>query len=366
MDAGIPFNDLGRAARAQHGVLSSAMDRVLRSGWYVLGPEHDAFERELAAYVGVPHAVAVGNGTDALEIALLAAGVSAGDEVVTAANAGGYTTTAALKVAAIPRYADVHERHLQLTAETIEPLLGARTKAVVVTHLYGQMAPAREIAALCADRGIVMIEDCAQATGARRGAAAGSFGDLATFSFYPTKNLAALGDGGAVVAREEGRAQRVRQLRQYGWTQRYHAAVPGGRNSRLDEMQAAVLRVRLPLLDAANRRRRQISERYREAAPSQVQVLSGGDEDYVAHLCVATTADRPALAAALAAKGVSTAVHYPVPDHHQEVVLRLGQTQPSLPVTERLASQVLSLPCFPELVDEEVDRVCDALRTLQR
>jgi aminotransferase EvaB len=362
----IPLNDLGRAYAEQAAELSEAVQRVLSSGWYVHGPEHTGFEAEFAAYVGVDHCVGVGNGTDALELALRAVSGGAGGTVVTAANAGAYTATAAARGGLGLRFADVDPATLCLTADTVRPLLEHDdVAAVVVTHLYGRLADVEELAALCRSRGVPLVEDCAQAVGARRGGRrAGSFGSVATFSFYPTKNLGALGDGGAVVTGDPELAATLVRLRQYGWTGKYVIGAEGGRNSRLDELQAAVLRVRLPRVDGWGKRRRDIVRAYADAARgTDLAMLPVAGEDHVGHLAVGRAADRDRVRGALAAHGVATDVHYPVPDHHQPA-LRAAHAGVRLPVTEAAAAEVLSLPCFPQLTDGEVDGVCRALRTL--
>jgi aminotransferase EvaB len=359
----VPFNDLSRAVRRDRRLLDEAIGRVLSSGWYVMGREHDAFEAELAEYLGVAHCIGVASGTDALELALVAAELAPGDEVVTVANAGGYSAVAALRAGLVPAYVDIDDETLQMSPKQLERGLTDRTRAVVLTHLYGLMAPVQQVRELCDAAGVILVEDCAQAAGARTldGRPAGSFGHLAAFSFYPTKNLAALGDGGAVVTNDDQLAERLRRLRQYGWVQRYVMEVPGGRNSRLDEVQAAVLRTRLPRLDADNARRRSIVARYAAAAPADVRVLFQDDETYVGHLAVAVVSGRrDVLAQRLSERGIATAVHYPVPDHRQGVVARLLALDPDLPATEQACDQVLSLPCFPELTDDEVGQVCDA------
>ena len=364
----VPINDLRRAFLAQESTLRPAVDRVLASGWYVLGPESSAFEAEFAASLGGGHCIGVANGTDALQLALLAVGCQPGDEVVTAANAGAYTSTAALAVGLVPRPADVDPTTLLLTAETAAAQLTERTRAVVVTHLYGLMADTAPLRALCAEAGVALVEDCAQAAGAVGvEGAAGTLGDIATFSFFPTKNLGALGDGGAVVTRQPALAERVRRLRQYGWTSKYLNEVPGGRNSRLDELQAAVLRTRLPGLPESNARRRSIVARFAAALPEGARRMvhqdAVGSPAYVGHLAVLVTPDREVDRAALAAQGIRTDVHYPVPDHRQPVLVG---TLPGLrlPVSERLAAEVLTVPCFPELTEAEVDRVCEGLSGL--
>ena len=357
----IPFNDLQRAIAADPEA-RAAVERVVRSGRYLLGEETSSFERELAAYLGVDHAIGVASGTDALELAFAALGAKAGQEVLTAANAGGYATAAARHLGLRVRFADVDDGDLLLSVGSVEEALTPQTAVVVVTHLYGKMAQVAAIRDLCRQRGVGVLEDCAQAAGARaHGRFAGSVGDAAAFSFYPTKNLGAIGDGGAVVSSDADVAQRVRRLRQYGWGAKYRVEEPGGKNSRLDEIQAAVLRARLPRLDDWNRRRREIVGRYAEAlSRTAVEMVHDGEEDYVAHLAVARTPHRAALAAALAAQGIGTDVHYPVPDHRQPA----GATsQGALPVTEAASRQVLSLPCYPALESWELDTICATLTT---
>ena len=360
----IPFNDLSRSDPEVRARIQEAVARVIASGWYVMGPEHNGFETELAQYVGVRHAIALGNGTDALELALAAVGVRAGDTVVSVANAGAYSTIAARLLGARAVFADIDPVTLQMTPATFEATLAVlddAPRAVVVTHLYGAMADVREITRIARDRGIAVVEDCAQALGATwDGKRAGTFGDIATTSFYPTKNLGALGDGGAVYTDDDDLATAVRRMRQYGWDSKYHIAHDHGRNSRLDEMQAAILRVKLPQLDRLNERRRTIHRSY-EAATSRM--VGRSSESFIAHLAVLTADDRDAVRAALLAAGVATDVHYPIPDHHQDF-----PTDPparvSLPVTERASAAVLSVPMFPELTDAEVERVSLALAGL--
>jgi dTDP-3-amino-2,3,6-trideoxy-4-keto-D-glucose/dTDP-3-amino-3,4,6-trideoxy-alpha-D-glucose/dTDP-2,6-dideoxy-D-kanosamine transaminase len=342
------------------GEITEAVKRVVSSGWYLLGEETSAFEHELASYLGVDHVVGVASGTDALELALAALGAGPGDEIVTAANAGGYSAIAARCCGLKVRFADVDPKDLLLTPSTVEDALTPRTAVVVVTHLYGKMAQVAAIRDLCHAHGVRVLEDSAQAAGARfDGRLAGSIGDAGAFSFYPTKNLGALGDAGAVVTSDEDVACRARRLRQYGWGTKYRVEEDGGRNSRLDEIQAAVLRVRLRRLDGWNRRRREIARRYTEAlASTPVEMVQGGEEDYVAHLAVIRTPRRAELAAALRQRDIASEIHYPVPDHWQAVI---GTPEVSLPITEAASEQVLSLPCFPELEHREVDVVCSVL-----
>jgi dTDP-4-amino-4,6-dideoxygalactose transaminase len=361
----VPVNDLRRAAWSQRAELDVLLERFLESGRYVLGPQHADFEHEFAAYVGTRDCVGVASGTDALELALRAVGCVPGDAILTAANCGGYASIAARRAGLRVRYADVDSETLSLSAATVGSALDADVRAVVVTHLYGLLAHVEEIEALCRERGIAVVEDAAQAVGARRGGRrAGSFGDAAAFSFYPTKNLGALGDGGAVCTSREDIAESVRSLRQYGWVSKYEVARGGGWNSRLDELQSAVLRARLPLIDEGNRRRRQIVARYAASLRADAgRFVAVDGEDYVAHLAVALVEDRDRVRAVFETAGIGTDVHYPVPDHRQPAWAAdyVGVT---LPVTEHGAEHVLTLPCFPELRDDEAERVCEVLRGL--
>lgn len=344
--------------------LEAAVARVLQRHWYVLGEEVQQFEAAFAAYCGVPHCTSLANGTDALELALRALEVGPGDRILLAANAGYYGSTAVHVVGATPVYVDVDPVTLCLDAAGVERALAAQpAKAVIVTHLYGQMADAAGIARVAKAHGAALIEDCAQAHGARRGRAmAGSIGDVSCFSFYPTKNLGAVGDGGAVVTRDARLDGRVRSLRQYGWSSKYHNAIPGGRNSRLDEMQAAVLNDKLPLLDRQNEARRHIAQRYMHAFRNLPVGLQGEfGEEHVAHLFVIRVADREALRKHLHARGIASDVHYPVPDHLQRVAMPQPQSG-ILRNTEKACAEVLSLPCYPGMPDSHVDQVIGAIQ----
>ncbi|PMS37511.1 DegT/DnrJ/EryC1/StrS family aminotransferase [Trinickia symbiotica] len=343
--------------------LHEPVRRVLASYWYVLGSEVLAFEREYAEYLKVRHCVSVANGTDAIELALRAVGVAAGDRVAVTANAGFYGSTAVLKIGAAPVYVDVDASTLTMSCDQLQRALHTYSpKAIVVTHLYGQLADIEKIIKVATDAGVPVIEDCAQAHGAKRGDRfAGSYGALGCFSFYPTKNLGALGDGGAIVTDNEEWAGRLRQLRQYGWSTKYHVAINGGCNSRLDELQAAVLRAKLPQLDAWNDERRDIARRYNAAfAHLPVRCPSSLGSDYVAHLYVIRTERRDELRQFLAQRGIAAEVHYPVADHLQ-TVHDGGAEANALPVTETACSTVLSLPCFPGLAREETERVVGAV-----
>ena len=343
------INEIGRQNHALAAEIRSAITRVLDRGWYILGPEVEAFEREFAAYCGVSHCVGVANGTDALELALRSLDLPARSRVLTVANAGGYSTTAILAAGLTPLYTDVDPETM-----TMQPTR-ADVRAVIVTHLYGRMAAMPAILAAAGD--VPVIEDCAQAHGAvLDGRKAGSWGTLGCFSFYPTKNLGALGDGGSVVTGDASLAARLRELRQYGWRSKYRSEVAGGRNSRLDEMQAAILRAKLPHLDGWNRRRREIAFRYNDALP--LRGPAPIDEGHVAHLHVVRSTERDTLRSALANARIATEVHYPVPDYRQ----RSMPSGEPLPVTEQCCNTVLTLPCFPELTDDEVTRVIEAVK----
>ena len=257
------INDLGAHTAPLAEALIAAMQRVVSSGWFVLGPEVRAFEEEFAAYCGTRHCVGVASGTDALELLLRALEVGPQDEVVAAPNAGMYSTTAILAVGATPVYADVDPATLTLSPQGVDPHITPRTKVVIATHLFGRMADVSGLRALAEKHGVALVEDCAQCHGASlNGKRAGSWGDGATFSFYPTKNLGALGDAGAVVTSDVALARRVRNLRQYGWHDKYIVSDRGGRNSRLDELQAALLRVKLGFLERWNAQRKAIAKCY--------------------------------------------------------------------------------------------------------
>lgn len=351
------------AARVQAPYLTairSAMATVLDSSRYILGPAVAQFEQEFAAYCGSSFAIGVANGSDALELALRAVGVGSGSRVVTVANAGGYASTAISACGAQPVYAEIDNQRLLLDVHALAPLLQTRPQALVLTHLYGQMADVETVSGLCAEHGVALIEDCAQAHGAERGGRrAGSFGAIGCFSFYPTKNLGAIGDGGALVTSDADIARRLLALRQYGWASKYHVELAHGRNSRLDELQAAILSAKLPGLDSDNTRRREIARRYGASIRHRdlgVPADRGGSDDVV-HLYVIRCARREALRAHLSAHGIDSDVHYPVPDHRQPA----WEQSLLLPVSEQAAREVLSLPCHPALSDEEVQRVVDAL-----
>jgi dTDP-4-amino-4,6-dideoxygalactose transaminase len=353
----VAFNVLAPGVAAIRNELDQAIKPVLDRGWFLMGPELEAFETEFAAYHASGYqTVGVGSGTDALRLGLLALGVEPGDEVLVVANAGVPPVAALVATGARPVFCDVDPATHTLDPAEIDRRVTSRTKAVLVVHLYGQPAAMTEIAERARAHGLKVLEDCAQAHGAIHGGRkVGTFGDAAAFSFYPTKNLGALGDAGAVMTRDAAVAERCRLLRMYGWRQRYISEVQST-VSRTDELQAAVLRVKLRHLDAWNARRRQIAARYAAALDG---VVTLPPPDGVFHLYVVRSPLRDALKAFLAEHGIGTDVHYPLPAHLQKPYTPFATG--ALPNTERLANEVLSLPIYPELGDDDVDYVCQTL-----
>lgn len=359
------INDLSARVAYYKPQILDAVNQVIESGWFVLGPNVKKFEEHFASYIGVNHCVTLANGTDAIELALKALGISSGDKVATVANAGMYTTSAMLAIGAQPHFMDVDINSRNVTLSEVDKALDAGVKAVVVTHLYGQAVPEiMQIASRCNQRKIALLEDCAQAHGACiNGQKVGSFGNAASFSFYPTKNLGALGDGGAVVTGNDDIALKLTRLRQYGWSFKYQVETGGARNSRLDEMQAAILSMFLLSLDAANTKRRNIAEKYTKSISNTfISLPPVGFEDYVAHLYVIRCRHRDSLRTYLADHGITTDVHYPVPDHRQPV---FGDQYlaVSLPNTELLAEEILTLPCYPEMTDYQVEHIIKAVNS---
>jgi dTDP-4-amino-4,6-dideoxygalactose transaminase len=360
----VPLNDLVRQNLLVHDELVGSARRVIERGWYVLGSEGADFEKAFASYCGVPHAIGVANGTDGIELTLRAVGVGEGDRVATVANAGFYASTAIHAIGARPLYVDVVAKTQSMNVDCLQrELAQSPVRAVIATHLYGRLADVEAIAALCKPLGIAVIEDCAQAHGANRnGRAAGSLADAGCFSFYPTKNLGALGDGGAVTTSDTALAERLRELRQYGWDKKYQVSRAGGRNSRLDELQAALLLAKLPHLDRWNEDRRALARRYsNEVSNPRIECPQDFGADNVAHLFVVRCQDREGLRRHLEAHGISSDVHYPIPDHRQPAYSACHAGP--LPETERLAREILTIPCFPEMEEEEVSRVIKAVNS---
>ena len=355
------MNDFKLHAQQHHAELSEAMARVLDSGWYILGQEVEAFEREYAAYVGAEHAVGVGNGMDALQLALLAWDVGPGDEVITTPNSAFATTLAILRAGATPVFVDISERDYALDPRLVRAAITSRTRAILPVHIYGRAADLGELSRLSTEHGLLLLNDACQAHGARHGGRdIASYGQASAYSFYPTKNLGCLGDGGMVVCHDEDKATRLRGLRDYGQSRRYHH-IERGLNSRLDELQAAILRTKLRYLAAHTERRRQVAQRYLTGLQGLPLTLPSFDAESVWHLFVLRSPRRDALASFLRERGVQSLVHYPVIIPQQPVLGR-PHARGSLPVAERCADEYLSLPINAELTDAQIDAVCAAVR----
>jgi dTDP-4-amino-4,6-dideoxygalactose transaminase len=347
--------------------IDEAIQRVLDRGRYILGEEVTGFEGEFAAYIGVNHAIGVGSGTEALHVALAACQLGAGDEVITVSHTAVATVSAIELTGATPVLVDIEPDYFTLDPEKFRNAITPQTRAVIPVHLYGLPANLDEILKIAHEHNLLVIEDCAQAHGATfRDRRVGSFGDIACFSFYPTKNLGAIGDGGMIVTNNAEFAERARLLREYGWAERYVSHLAGW-NSRLDEMQAAILRVKLRYLDQDNLKRAQIADRYGEALSETTLRLPQRREhaNHVFHLYAIRSAERDRLQAYLSSRGVGALVHYPVPVHLQPAYGKGNVRFDSLPVTESAAREVLSLPMYPELDDLDVQRVIDALRDFE-
>jgi dTDP-4-amino-4,6-dideoxygalactose transaminase len=357
----VPFVDLTREYEALRAEMEPAVGGVLAGGRYILGPEVRAFEQELAAYCDAAYGIGVASGTDALMIALQAVGVGRGDEVVVPAFTFVATAEVVTNLGATPVFADVDPDRLALEPGETERRLTSRTKAIVPVHLYGRPAEMAPLVDLAARRGVFVVEDAAQAVGASyRGRKAGSLGHIACFSFYPTKNLAAYGDGGFITTSDAGLAERVRMLRAHGSRERYYHE-SGGWCSRLDEIQAAALRIKLRHLDAWTERRRVLAARYLDALRGLPLGLPGEavDERAVYHVFTVRTPRRDELKKHLDREGIGTAVHYPLPLHRQPVY---RDTTLTLPESERAAADVLSLPLYAYLEDAEQDAVIASVR----
>jgi dTDP-4-amino-4,6-dideoxygalactose transaminase len=356
----ITMNDFASEPEALVNAQISACDRVFRSGWWVLGREVSAFEREWAEWLRVPCAVGCGNGLDAIEIGLRAIGIGSGDEVITTPMTAFATVLAVIRAGATPVLADINPDTGMLAPESVRRCIGAHTKAILLVHLYGQIGPVQELLSLAGEHGIHLIEDCAQAHGANeQGVSAGSFGVFAAWSFYPTKNLGTVGDGGALTTASPKLAEDARSLRNYGQSVRYHHPMLG-MNSRLDEIQAAILRERLHYLRQWVERRRKIAQKYRLGISHQdvrIMPLPSEESRHAHHLFVVTSRRRDELQEYLKKEGVDSLIHYPIPVHFQESCRQLNRDPNGLEHAEEHAATCLSLPCHPGLNDEQIDRV---------
>lgn len=358
----IPAFDLTRQYQTLRHELDEVFSRVMAGGSYILGEEVKAFEKEFAEYCGTSYAIGVASGTDALILSLLACGVGSGDEVIAPSHTAVATIAAIELVGARPVLVDIDLARYTLAPELVAHAVTERTRAIIPVHLYGCPADMNPILEIAAKKKITVIEDALQAHGASiRGTRVGSLSEIAAFSFYPTKNLGAFGDGGAVVTNDPALAEKVQLLRQYGWKQRYISQIKG-MNSRLDELQAGFLRVKLRHLEEWNQRRRHLASLY-------IDLLSGSDVtlppqptdvEPVFHQFVIRHPKRDALRETLWAQGIHTSIHYPHPVHLQPGYVNLGLGRGSLPNSEKAADEVLSLPMYPELTEDEVRRVADA------
>jgi dTDP-4-amino-4,6-dideoxygalactose transaminase len=358
----IPFLDLRPGE--DDAPVRAAIDRVITRGWFVLGPEVEAFETEFAAASGASHAVGVGNGTDAIALLLRALDVKRGDEVIVPALTAAYTGLAVLLAGATPVFADVDPHTLTLDPAACEAAITSRTVAMVPVHLYGQAADMQALRSIAQRRSIAVVEDCCQAHLATcAGVAVGTQTVGGAFSFYPTKNLGALGDGGAVITNDASVAERVRRLRNGGQSDRY-VHIDAGVNSRLDDLQAAVLRARLPFLTRWTQRRRSLAAAYRRYVTGPVAPVEERDSGHVHHLFVVRTSEREALQQHLHASGVETLIHYPVPLPRQPVFASLARGE--CPVAAGAARDILSLPLHPRLTDADVERISSAVNAFQK
>ena len=362
----IPINDLRRSGNISDET-KLVIESVLNSGHWVHGPEHTSFEQEFAKFLQVNHAIGVASGTDAIEIALRAVGCRQDSTIINVANAGGYTSIAARAIGCKIIFCDIRLEDLLIDVESLRQSLSKDISAVVVTHLFGNVAEIDKIVKLCREYDVPLIEDCAQATGASRaGKMIGTFGDVGTFSFYPTKNLGCVGDGGALVTNDSSLAMKIKSFRQYGWSGKYDIQLEGGMNSRLDEIQAAILRVGLKQLNADNERRRKIVAKYRRALKgSEIRLATTGQEGTSPHLAILLLPqhiERERFRHYLRGLGISTDVHYPILDNHQ-VGLSTYTSRHALEISESVSSQIVTIPLFPRLSEVEISRIVEAITT---
>ena len=370
----VPFIDLARHHAPLRAAIVEKIVEVVDSQRFILGPGVAAFEADLAAYIGAEAAIGVSSGSDALLVALMALGVGPGDEVVVPSFTFFATAGAVARLGAKPVFADIDPESFNLAPADAVRRLTERTKAVIPVHLYGRVAELGELGPACRERGVAIVEDAAQAIGAAdaAGVRAGALGDFGCFSFFPTKNLSAFGDGGAVTVCDAERAERVRVLRAHGSKPKYVHHVVGG-NFRLDALQAAILSVKLPHLAAANERRQAIAKRYRALfadagllGDDSVVAPEDGPGRHVYHQFVVRAQRRDTLREFLGERGIGTMVYYPRPLHVQDCFAELGCKEGDLPESERASREVLALPVFPELSEDEQDYVVDAMAAFYR
>lgn len=360
----VPLADPARDIAAYREEILAAFTRVVERGPYILGEEVAAFEAQIARSIGVEHAIGAASGTDALVLGLLGLGVGAGDEVITVSHTAGPTVAAIRMIGAVPVLIEVDPETYCLDPTKIEAAASEKTKAIIVVHLYGRPARMDVIASEAQRLGLKVLEDCAQAQGAElHGKPIGSWGHSAAFSFYPTKILGALGDGGLVATNDPATAERITRLRTYGWSAPQYSTIPLGRCSRLDPLQAAALRVRLPRLPQEIEQRRELAERYSRAFTGSALILpaEAADERSVFHLYVVRTTERDGLMAHLQERHIGAGVHYPYPVHKQPGLSAGARVPVDLSATERLSGEILTLPLFPSLTEQEQNRVITAV-----
>jgi dTDP-4-amino-4,6-dideoxygalactose transaminase len=364
----ILMNDFKSEPPALRDAMLAAAQRVLASGWYVLGKEVEQFEKSWADACGAKYAVGVGNGMDAIEISLRLLGIGPGDEVITTPMTAFASVLAVIRAGATPVLADIDPDTALLSAESVRRCMSKKTRAVLLVHLYGQLRDIEQWAAFCAESRIELIEDCAQSHLAASGEKiAGTFGKVGAYSFYPTKNLGAPGDAGALITDAKDLAGRASQFRNYGQSERYHHPTLG-MNSRLDELQAAILTERLKWLREFTDGRRAIAERYfSEIQNDNVVTLARPTEPsaHVYHLFVVKSESRDKLQAHLAERGIQSLIHYPIPVHHQESCRDLKRDPAGLEICERHAETCLSIPCHPQMSESDADRVIEALNSFR-
>jgi len=362
----VPINDLSRWDNSERGRIDSRIQAVVKSGNFMLGSNTKEFEGLLSNQLNGMNVMCVGNGTDALAVSILGLGLKAGDKIATVANAGGYATGAILRLGCIPVLIDIDIETAQMSPGSLRSTLAQHSdiKAVIVTHLYGLMADIGAISTIVRDQRIFLIEDCAQAIGAAKdGREAGSWGDASTFSFYPTKNLGCLGDGGAVAFRDVNNYVRGRKVAQYGWSERYIISDVNGFNSRIDEIQAVVLLERIQTLQMNNEKRRSIVRQYANSIPANHYMVWKDDSTYVGHLAILVGPNRPHIQQVLNSHEVGHGIHYPLIDNQQPAWRKI-LAQASVPNCERLADRIVTIPCFPSMTEQEVEQVCIALAAL--
>lgn len=362
----IPLFDMESRIKKYREIAQISFNKVLNTSELVLAKSNDAFALSFTKYLGVERVFGVANGTDALEIAIRALGLPVGSKVGLTANCGGYSTVAILQNSLVPIFCDVDIITSHPSIESIKQLIEHGVRAIVVTHIYGlAIQDIEEIAQICKTSDVALIEDCAQSHGAKIGDRhTGTFGDIACFSFYPTKNLGALGDGGAVITNNPEYAKRINSLRTYGWSTKYDIQVLGGRNSRLDEFQAEFLTMILPHLDEENHARRELATLYRnEIRNSRIDLPQPGGLDYVAHLFVIRSENRRDLVSHLQENLVGCGIHYPIPDHRQVAWAGRFEQISDLEKTEKLSKTVLSIPIHPYLTNSQAERVVEVLNS---